>query len=135
MNETVVSSTTGWKWKLKETICRFVAPSFIRECLLLWSEELSLFAYLFTYLLAYLLTFFYLVAYFCIVICLTENCITKLGKLNNFQVYNVSVFRNWPNFAKGGVHKLRLQDKVGRLSKNVHFFSMYTPLENVNPVR
>ena len=80
-------------------------------------------------LLEYLLTYLlYLLAYFCIVIWFTENCITKLGKLNNyFKVYNVSVFRNWPNFAKGGVHKLRLQDEVGRSSKNVHFLSMYIP--------
>ena len=27
----------------------------------------------------------------------------------------------------GGVHKLRLQDEVGRWSKNVHFLSMFIP--------
>ena len=27
----------------------------------------------------------------------------------------------------GGVHKLRLQDKVGRWSKNVHFLSTFAP--------
>ena len=38
------------------------------------------------------------------------------------QKINVQTF-----FTKGGVHKLRLQNEVGRWSKNVHFLSTFIP--------
>ena len=45
------------------------------------------------------------------------------------ELSEVSLFREYYQYSlpQGGVHKLRLQDEVGRWSKNVHFLSTFIP--------
>ena len=51
--------------------------------------------------------------------------------MNQYQALTLDTVKNI-TFLLEGVYKLRLQDKLGRWSKNVHFFVNIYTIENVN---